>query len=53
MYKFRAFKVEPVNKLEKPGKEKAKIHKHNNKKVTYGVRNKVFMRNLLSIEFDI
>ncbi len=24
------FKVEPLNKLEKPGTEKAKIHKHNN-----------------------
>ncbi len=31
-FKSRAFKVESVNKLEKSGTEKAKIHKHNNTK---------------------
>ena len=30
MYISRAFKAVPVNKLEKPGTEKAKIRKHNN-----------------------
>ncbi len=32
--KSRSFKVEPVNKLEKPGTEQAKIHKHNSKQET-------------------
>ncbi len=32
MYKCRAFKAEQMNKLEKPGTEKAKIYKHNNKR---------------------
>ncbi len=30
MYKSRAFKVGPVNKLEKPGTEKGENHKHSN-----------------------
>ncbi len=30
MYKSRAFNAKPVNKLEKPGTEKAKIGNHNN-----------------------
>ncbi len=34
MYKSRIFKLEPVNKLDKPGTEMTKIHKYNNKKVT-------------------
>ncbi len=29
--KSRAFKVEKMNRLEKPGTEQIKIHKHNNK----------------------
>ncbi len=33
MYKFNAFKLDPVNKLDKPGMEKAKIHTHNTKQV--------------------
>ncbi len=35
MYKSSAFKLELFNKLENPGTEQAKIHKHNIKKVTY------------------
>ncbi len=32
MYKSRTFKVDPLNKFETSGMEKAKIQKHNNKK---------------------
>ncbi len=35
MFKFRTFKVEPLNKLEKSEMENTPIHKNNNKKVTY------------------
>ncbi len=35
MYTSKAFMQEPLGKLEKPGTEKAKIHKHSNKTVAY------------------
>ncbi len=34
-HKSKTFNIESVNKLEKPETEKAKIHKHNNRKVKH------------------